>query len=316
MTLDEIIKEKLDRLNHIPDKLITATEAVQREQYTKLLELLSGLEKEGGMIVRSKANLSAIESIITQLQDSIINVDPDIVTEYEKAVRSFISEMKTQQALTDAYFLKIFPETVIDAGFAADVALASRTQAANLLLGSSADAAFFDPIREQLINAVSSGASYKETVEALKQVVVGDPEHAGAIQSHIKQISHDSFAVADRSYTNALADEQGAVWYSYKGSEIKTTRPFCKERHGKYFHKKEIEAWGKGEKTEGLQWPKGGEWAGKAEGTNAQTIFTWCAGYNCRHNLLPVSILRVPPDVIQRAINEGFYKPAKEDKVR
>lgn len=61
-----------------------------------------------------------------------------------------------------------------------------------------------------------------------------------------------------------------------------TTRPFCKARAGKFFHRSEVEAWASM------------DWAGKMAGTDARTIFVTRGGYNCQHSLLPVSKFAVP----------------------
>jgi hypothetical protein len=307
LSLDEIIAEKINRINSIPDDLITSVEVAQRELYTKLLELLSSLEKKGDVIVKSKKNLALIEQIMADLRLDLENPEGA----YYKAVKSFTDEIKVQQGLTDSYFVKIFGEDKIT-DFAKDVALTTRKHTVNLLLGSSIEGSFFDPVREQITNSIISGASYKETVQSLRQVVIGDATKDGSLQSHVKQIAHDSFAIADRSYTATISDELGAEWFKYRGSEIKTSRPFCKERHQRYFHKKEIEAWGRGEKTLGFQTPdKTGHWTGEIPGTNEKTIFNFCAGFNCRHSLGPVTIERVPKEDIDRAIQQGFYKPPR-----
>jgi hypothetical protein len=39
-------------------------------------------------------------------------------------------------------------------------------------------------------------------------------------------------------------------------------------------------------------------------------IFVFVAGYNCSHEMVPVHILIVPKDVIDRNIENGNYKPS------
>lgn len=305
MTVDEIIKEKLSRLNTIPDALITSVERVQRDLYTRLLELLSSLEKKGDVILQTKNNLVKIDEIIAGLKVAL--EDPN--SQYYDAVKHFTDEIKIQQGLSTDYFVKVFGDSK-PSSFAMDVAMTTRKQAANLLLGSAVESSFFDPVREQITNAIISGSSYQETVKTLRDVVLGDAKKDGALQSHVKQIAHDSFAIADRSYATTLANENKAEWFNYRGSEIPTSRPFCKERHGRYFHKKEIEAFGRGEKTLGFQTPdKTGHWSGEIPGTNEKTIFNFAGGFSCRHAIIAVSIERVPKGDIERAIEQGFYNP-------
>lgn len=306
MTPEEIIAEKLSRLNSIPDKLITSVEVAQRDLYTRLLELFSSLEKKEDIIVKSKRNLALIEEIMAGLKSELQNKDGV----YYKAVKSFTDEIKVQQGLTDDYFDDVFGS--MGGTFAKEAALTTRRQAADLLLGSSVEGTFFNPVREQITNSIISGSSYKETVSALREVIIGDKKKEGSLLSHVKQIAHDAFAIADRSYTANVSDELGVEWFNYRGTEIKTSRPFCKERHGRYFHKKEIEAWGEGKKTLGFRTPDvTGHWTGEMIGTNAKTIFSLAGGYNCRHGISPVTIARVPKSDIDRAVEQGFYKEKK-----
>ena len=78
-------------------------------------------------------------------------------------------------------------------------------------------------------------------------------------------------------------------YYLYTGGLLKSTRPFCKERNGKFFKKEEVQSWGDLD-----------DWAGKMEGTNSKTIFQTAGGYNCQHSILPVSEAVVPKKVIER----------------
>jgi len=142
-------------------------------------------------------------------------------------------------------------------------------------------------------------------------MAVGNDQGDGKIMRYSKQIEHDSFAVADRSYASAAAEQVGATWFKWSGSVIKTTRPFCEERHNQFFCKKEIELWGEGKKTEGYKWPQSGAWAGEFPGTNARTIFSLAGGINCRHSVMAVSIFAVPIASIKRAMELGYYEPTK-----
>ena len=85
----------------------------------------------------------------------------------------------------------------------------------------------------------------------------------------------------------------------YAGGELPTTRPFCEERVGKFFHYKEIESWASE------------NWAGKNSETTAQNIYEYLGGWNCQHTLIPVTIEMVPQEVIDRNIESGNYTLVK-----
>jgi len=64
-------------------------------------------------------------------------------------------------------------------------------------------------------------------------------------------------------------------FFQYFGGIILDSRCFCIERHQKFYHKKEIEAWGRGENL-GKCNTGDGKWAGYQEGTNADTEMFSC----------------------------------------
>jgi hypothetical protein len=97
-------------------------------------------------------------------------------------------------------------------------------------------------------------------------------------------------------------------WFEYLGGEIPTTRPFCEHREGQIFHRGEIEAWGDGKNSAGISDIRDGSWAGRIEGTDSRSIFTFVGGWNCRHYLVPVPDNKVPETIKARAKAEGFYE--------
>lgn len=169
------------------------------------------------------------------------------------------------------------------------------------------DKPYIKPIQTILTQAVVSGASLSDTIEAITAFVEGDEKSESKILKYVKQITNDSFAIADRSYTSLVSDELGNDWYYYAGSEVAHTRCFCKERVGNYYHYKEIEAWGKGENLGSCNIGDG-KWAGEIEGTNESTIYSFLGGYNCMHSLIPVSESVVPDSDYARAQSSGFVE--------
>ena len=104
--------------------------------------------------------------------------------------------------------------------------------------------------------------------------------------------------------------ELGTQFYVFVGVDIMSTRSFCKERNGKYFHFKEIMDWASE------------DWEGKHPKTNEKTIFKYVGGYcmkgdrneRCTHMLMPVSQFVVPKDVLIRNIEKGYFQPSIKAK--
>ena len=79
-------------------------------------------------------------------------------------------------------------------------------------------------------------------------------------------------------YIQTVSEDLGVEYYLYAGTIIEDTRPFCSARTGRFFTTDQVK-----------QWASLKGWQGRMAGTNANTIFIYRGGYNCRHQLWPVS---------------------------
>ena len=147
--------------------------------------------------------------------------------------------------------------------------------------------AIYEDIKTSVDKAVKT-----RTKDIFTSLVKGDLTRLELIDK-MSQISGDSFGVAStvidtglsivgRERINDVAVDLGLTWYRYIGGVIRTSRDFCIERDGGYYHQEEIEEWADE------------DWDGKIDGTDAETIFSYCGGYNCRHDLIPVHESSVP----------------------
>lgn len=291
-TLEEIIKLKAERLETVPNALTDAVKKTQKQIFNDILDLLGQLDRRDGMIVMSKKNLILIDEITAKTKEVVLGSD------YVDATKEFISEFDTQTQLTDDYFNKL-DVTISDEALTAQMLKSAKRNAAELMVGTPMDAQFLQPLRTLLDDAVSSGASWSKTVQDINTYVTGNDTVDGRLLRYSKQIASDSFATADRAYTNVIADENDFEFYRYVGGLLEDSRDFCKERNGNWYHYKEVEHWGT------LK-----SWQGRMPNTNPQTIFITCGGFNCKHSLTPVSVFAVPKSDIKRNIANGNYKPS------
>ena len=67
MTLKEILEEKEQRLESVPDDFASKTEQVQKETLKRAIALLDSLERQGGNIVLNEKNLAKIQEITDEL---------------------------------------------------------------------------------------------------------------------------------------------------------------------------------------------------------------------------------------------------------
>lgn len=302
MTLEEIIKEKLSRLDEIPTIYSDGIKKTQKDIYSNLLDSLEMLSRdEAGNIKKTQRNLIIISDIIEDLKKIFTKSD------YLTLTKTFISEFDRQVEITDDYFTKVFKDFE-DSSFSKAALKEMKLQAYELMAGTPVITTnLYQPVESILVNAVSVGDSYTSTVKAIRQMVQGGTLQGktleGKLYRYSKQMAYDVFAVADRNYTNNLAIDLEVQFYQYTGGLVEDSRQFCITRNGKYYHRKEVESWGD------LK-----AWDGKIQGTDKKTIFIYAGGYRCNHAILPVSEISVPKADIERAIEKGYYTPDEETK--
>lgn len=308
-SLSSILQAKLSILTNSPDKFLTSVEKTQIKLLREVEQLMDKLQFDGDKLNVTQKNFSIIEKIDTRLRETFNR------SEYVKGMEEFSSKFKDLEKLNTQYFTKEFKVKTGD--IVKTVIKNARSQSVELLMGQSAmDAALFNPIKETLIQAVTSQGSWSDLVKSVRNIAIGTDEYEGKLLKYAKQIASDTLNTADRSVSAAVINELGAEFCQYAGNEKDTTRCFCLDRYGKFFHIEEVKAWGRGEISEGV--PGGSEcgfpWPGMFQNTNESTIFIWAGGYNCRHSIVLRSAASVPKDVLERAIEAGYYKPSKKER--
>lgn len=295
----EILKRKLKRLQAVPDTFLGRLKAIQREQFTLVVSKLKRLDLVSNSIAASRKNFLLIDTLREDLYHELLR------SEYVDVVKDFATEFDKQKALNEDYY-----DTTSVNGDASVSAI--KRQTVEALITDSVKSNYLTPLESVLNNAVSSNAGFDETLKIIQLFIEGSDEVDGSIQRYSKQIAHDSFANSDRAYSNIVSDELGFEFYLYAGTEVPTTRCFCDERHGKFYHWKEIAAWGRGDNVGDCGFP----WQGMNRATNEDTIFNYAGGYNCLHTIAGVSIFDTPADVVRRNVENGNYEPSEyESKV-
>jgi hypothetical protein len=295
-TLDNLIDNKLTRINSVPDAFVDATTGTQVELLKEVQTLISELETSGGAFVYSEKNISILESINTRLTSAVFN------DEYTSSLTSYISEFEKQADLNNGIFAKQFDgfETI---AIYDTIKNNSIKSAVDLFAVDSFASTITKPITEQLNQAIINGGSITDTIKAVNNFIVGTDEVDGVMLNYVKTNAYDAFAIYDRTYSQAVYNELGAEWFVYSGKSRDTSRCFCVERSNKFYHKKEVEAWGRMQDLG--ECGSGNGWAGMRKGTNENTIFSFVGGYNCDHALMAVSESIVPKDVISRNKKKG-----------
>lgn len=104
-----------------------------------------------------------------------------------------------------------------------------------------------DAIRNQIAdyitNSIANNADWKSFQQGIKDLITGNKKVDGSLIRYSKQYVHDTARQASQSIDNAFADKYALDYFLYFGDEIETTRPFCKSRYDKVFHRSDVKNW-------------------------------------------------------------------------
>jgi hypothetical protein len=267
-------------------KLLEEMESFQGRTATRIGTILADLDIRDGNLVATESNIAKLSQVMADIESDF--VDP----QWRDAVKEYVKTFDVLDANTTEWVGQIGS---IDKG----LMRALRTQykqisAEYLLNAQSFSQTLLNPIAQEIGAYIATGSRYSDLVSAVSQIVTGGDTSDGAILGNARTTVNDLVSVYERTATNVASEQVGAVFFLYQGRPIKTTRPFCRERANKYYHKAEIASWA----TE--------DWQGKTEGTNSTTIFSYLGGYNCRHVLVPVRQSQVAAQDLQRMRDKGL----------
>lgn len=299
----DILKKKSDRLQQKPDEFLGKLKKPQRKLADFIIGKLSQLERSGNDIIAGEKNFLLIDELKVEVKDYLLKK-----TDYTDAVKDFAGDFDDQKKISTEYYNTI--DNIVSGEVADVIADRIKRDTVQALLKDSINEDLLKPLGSTLDLAVSNGAGFNETLEMIRTFIDGNDEVDGAVEKYAKQLAHNSFANADRAHGSAIADELDMEWFIYGGGLVDNTRCFCEERHNKFYHYKEIEAWGRGEDVGSCGFP----WQGMNRATDEKTIFTYAGGYNCLHSIGGVSIFDVPKEDVQRNVDNGNYVPSEFER--
>lgn len=270
------------------EALLREMSSFQDRTALRIAEILSDLDISGGRIVASEANIARLSEVMGLVESGF--ADP----RWQRAVRDYLGTFDALGANTMAYISEL---GTVDGAILTALRQQYKLLAADYLLTAQSFArSLLNPIAQEVGAFIATGGRYSDLVRSVSNIVTGGEEADGAVLGNARTAVNDLVSVYERTATQVASEQVGAEFFLYQGRPIKSTRPFCRERAGKYYHKREIENWA------------GEEWQGKAEGTNERTIFSFLGGYNCRHVLVPVSRRGVPAEDLARMKSKGYIE--------
>lgn len=131
-------------------------------------------------------------------------------------------------------------------------------------------------------------AAIKKTQDATKilQTKYAADRVGNNMKKYASQIAHDSLMQFDGQFTKYKAQEAGLTQFKYVGTNITTTREFCRRQLDKVFTEEEArEVWSQ-------------SWKGKSGGDP----FIDRGGYRCRHSFIPYDTAWDNIDAVQEKV--------------
>lgn len=299
MTAAEIIKKIDDLVEGSAKAFNDKTPALQKRIYEEIVVLLKDLELKGERIATTVKNIKAIGSINRRLEKIIFDKG------YREQVKEFLKVYNEIASAQNQYFKqvedKFKPTKLLQA-----VREVSINSTLDGLTEAGLTANVIDPIKNMLQKSITTGGSYKELAETVRVNLTDDETGDGLMTRYLKTYTTTSVAQYSRNYSQTVAEGLQFRWFRYTGSNMETTRCFCRAMTEKeYFHRSEIPDLLKGEFPEFEKLDcelnsKTGLPAGMINGTNVSNFMTNAGGWNCQHSIFPVPDSAVPQELREK----------------
>lgn len=301
-------------LNQLSDEEITSflegLSSAQSGMYNQVLALVKSLDLSAGAIKSNTENLRILKSVRIQLEKVILT------DSYKKKVDKYVNAFPKVKSVNDDYFLSVVKEFNSNKHTYKNLITTSIELTKNSLLEAGINDNVINPTKQIIVDAITGNWTFEDLVDNLRTTIKGNEEIKGSLERYGSQIATDALNQFSANYNRSVSEDLGMEWYYYSGSSRRTSRPFCKKFAGKYFHKKEVEDFGKGIDINGGRLSSR-ERQGRIRGTNSSNIFTYRGGYNCKHQYIPTTVSFVPKSTVERNIEKGYFstgepKPEKE----
>ena len=273
-------KENKAKQDHI-DKSLRDFDNEMKELQQKLfeflsVELFSEFETVEGKIAITKRNALRLAQLDAKMDE--------FKTKYAtKPFAKLAENMVKMTELTSDYFRSVVGADKTIANIEDKVksyrALVGLDESGKVIKGSFIDkladnAEMRTRLANYMRNAVESQMNYRDFTKGFRDLSIGKDGVNGAYERYVGNYAHDMFFNQAQQQENFFAQQLGMKYFVYRGSEIETTRPFCRDRHGKAFSVEHAKTW------------NDIEWSGKIPDVD---IMQQRGGYGCRHQFVYIS---------------------------
>lgn len=288
--MDQSIQDILKTIDDSIAKFQDAIPAIQKVMYEELQPLVKQLEVSNGKLLNNVQNLKLLGSLKNTLEKVIINTD------YKNSVSNFIDSFSDVSNLQTDYF-KQFNQKFTPSKTLPIIKELAIEQTVNDLMGQGLMSNIIDPIKNIINQNITTGGNYAQFQEQLQNHILNNSTGDGALKRYTQQITTDAINQYNAQYAETIAQDLQFSWGRYVGSNIKTTREFCRCLTKKqWVHKSELPTIIEGDidghqcklsKSTGLP-------IGMIPDTNASNFKIRRGGYNCGHQFFWVPDSAVP----------------------
>lgn len=276
------LADEIERLIASAGESLTATIIrIQNKLFSNLAEVLKDLELSEGYIIQSASNRKILHRAENEFDNVIQN------SGYQNAVENYLKVIPKVDLQNIKYFTGLQESFSPNRTFIKELQKQVIKDVNSLILQDGVTSQVKIPLNNILNQNINSGGSFTGFQEQLRTFIKGG-EVEGRLLKHVRTHITDIIFNYSRSWQQAVTADLKLEYYLYSGGLMDKSRPFCVERAGQFFSHKEVESWADL------------EWQGKNPLTTKSSIFIFCAGFNCRHSLIPVSKTIVPQEVIDR----------------
>lgn len=303
----------LTRIDEAIAKFNKVIPKIQKEIFAGIQDELKRLDTTNGKIKTTVANIRVITSIKNKLLRLILT------PEYKQEVKDFIQAFNDVTKLQNQYWQSI-EKTFKPRALLKEIRIQAIDDTVKSLTASGIGSTIQEQIADILRTNITTGGSYAALNDQLRESLV-NTKTDGLLLKYTKQVTTDAINQYSAQYTQTVSNDLGFEWFAYQGSDIKTTRPFCDAMTDfRYFHiteipdllaAKDLYYMKDGVKTKVPIYEKTKLPHGMIPGTNPANFQINRGGYNCGHQIRPVSAALVPADIKEKVFASQEYKTFK-----
>lgn len=293
MTQKEIIKAIEVAIDDSIKKIQSVIPKQERAIFEKVSLIVKDLDIKNGKIEQSVKNLRTIGKVKAEIEQ-IVNSK-----EWKDEVKDYLKGFDEVAKLQNEYF-KTIESKYTPPKLLAELKQQSIGATMNSLMEAGIGLNVTEQIQTILRQNITTGGSYLEFTEALRESITSNKSGKGVLDRYVKQITTDALNQFSRQYSTLVADSLGLEWFIYSGAIIETSRTFCKALiKKKYVHRSELPRVIVGDFKEfkdmdGKINEKTDLPEGMIAGTNVANFSTYAGGWQCNHQIHPVNALAVP----------------------